>query len=656
MADNQIPISYVVSASAVAPSLGLEPLKTGTILLLTDEKPLNPLENGYMITKQVSSVVSQFGTNSETAKQAQIIFSQNPNLLLGNGYLIVATYLNDGSTVIPATAGYLTTADISGNVDNFKTVEQGVLNITVDGENKQLTALDFTGITSLEDIANYLQVKLPETTITVENNALVIKSDIQGANSNITLAPFENVPVLKPEVPATQGKLTAENIINNITNLKTVTNGTIPLIVDGANANIVSINFSTLEESATLQDVITIIQNAIITANIENLSVTADTQGTGIVFASLTYGANSNVTYNAEYTPSDDTNLGGSEYFNLTEAVAVAGTNSVPAVLAQDIYGASFLKGPEAVSTPGKNQEIIVTPGETLSQAITRMAGKIYFEGILTTRKLTDDEAIEASNLVQSMQNRVFPLLASSTSALAKDRLFSKTFSNTKTKNLLYTYGVTDDEAALNSRLFAAAYLSRAFAVNYSGSNTTLTMNLKDLIGIQADTNINTTILGQCKALGADCFPSIEGLAKVISNAQGGMYFDQVLNQIWFVNTIQRAVFNTLATTRTKISQTELTPQLDGGLEKIRTAIRGVCKQAVINGYLAPGIWNSSDTFGDYEDFHRNIREFGYYEYHQPVSEQAQAEREQRQAPLWQIAGKEAGAVHGANILIYIEP
>jgi len=650
MGVNQIPITWVVSASAVAPSLGLEPLKTGTILLLTDEKPLNPLENGFMITKQASNVVSQFGTNSETAKQAQIIFSQNPNLLLGNGYLIVATYQNDGSTIIPATAGYLTTADISGNVDNFKAVEQGVLNITIDGENKQLTALDFTGVTSLEDIANYLQVKLPETTITVENNALVITSDVKGANSNIVLAPFENVPVLKPEVPATQGKLTAENIVNNIANLKAVTNGTIPLIVDSVNTNITGLNFSTLEESATLQDVITIIQNAIITANIENLSVTADTAGTGIVFTSLTYGANSAVTYNSEYTTTEDTNLGGSEYFNLTEAVAAAGANSIPAVLAQDIYSASFLNGSQAVSTPGQNQQTIVTPGETLAQAITRMAGKIYFEGILTTRKLADNEAIKASNLVQSMNNRVFLLPASSTIALAKDGLFSKTFSNTKTKNLLYTYGNTEDEAALNSRLFAAAYLSRAFAVNYSGSDTTLTMNLKDLVGIQADTNINETILNQCVELGVDCFPSIEGLAKVISNAQGGMYFDQVLNQIWFVNAIQRAVFNSLATTRTK------NPQTEAGLETLRTAIRGVCAQAVTNGYLAPGTWNSSDTFGDYEDFHRNIREFGYYEYHPPVSEQAQAERQQRQAPLWQIAGKEAGAVHSASILIYIEP
>lgn len=394
MPDYQIPINYVVSATVMTPGKGLEPLKISTILLLTDEKPATELTGSYMIARTATAVANQWGTETETAKQAQMIFSQQPNILANDGYLIVAPFNN-------------TEAD-------------------------------------------------EETSI-------------------------------------------------------------------------------------------------------------------------------------------------------------------------------------EAVN-------------ETMTAAITRMAGELYFEGILTTRNLETADALAVSNLVQSMKNRIFPLPVSDTSALAQGGLFSQVQSNTNTKSLLYTLGATTQEAQLNSRLFAAAYLSRGFAVNYNGSNTTLTMNLKDLIGIEADTNISETILNQCVNLGVDCFPSIEGLAKVLSNRQGGMYFDQVTNQIWFVNAIQRAVFNALATTNTKIPQTE------PGLEIIRKAIRNVCNQGVTNGFIAPGAWNSPDSFGDYEDFHRNIEEFGYYEYHQPVTEQAQSEREQRIAPFWQIAVKEAGAVHSANIIITIEP
>lgn len=307
-----------------------------------------------------------------------------------------------------------------------------------------------------------------------------------------------------------------------------------------------------------------------------------------------------------------------------------------PNILANDGY---------VIVAPYKNTD------ETYSQAITRLAGEIYFEGILTTRTVTDDEAVAASKLVQSMNNRILMLPASNTNALtASTGLFAKVASNTRTKCVLYTLGEDEETAALNARLFAAAYLSRGFAVNYSGSNTTITMNLKDLVGIQADTNISEGILSQCVAIGADCFPSIEGLAKVISNRQGGMYFDQVTNQIWFLNAIQRAVFNVLAQTNTK------NPQTEPGLEKITKAIRQVCKQGVTNGFIAPGTWNSSDTFGVYDDFYRNIEEFGYYIYHQPVSEQLQSEREQRKAPLYQIAAKESGAVHSCNIIITIEP
>lgn len=384
MVDYQIPITYVVSASAVTPQQGLEPLKLSTILLLTTDEPLSAFDGSYIISRTLKGVTDVFGTETETAKQAQAIFAQQPNILANDGYLIVA----------PLTST----------------------------------------------------------------------------------------------------------------------------------------------------------------------------------------------------TESDET-----------------------------VY-------------------------ETLSSGIARIANEIYFEGILTTKEVDASEYAAASTAVEAMQNRVLMLPSSSSGAFSG--IFDTVKNNTKTKCVYYTKGT---DAAQSARIFAAAYLSKALSVNYGGSNTTMTMNLKDLAGIEADTNISETVLAQCELVGADCFPSIEGLAKVISNAQGGMYFDQVLNQIWFVNTIQRNVFNVLATTRTKIAQT------DANLEILTKAIRQVCNQAVTNGYLAPGTWNSSDTFGVYDDFFRNIEEFGYYIYHMPVAEQSQTDRQARKAPVYQIAGKEAGAVHSANILIYIE-
>lgn len=310
-----------------------------------------------------------------------------------------------------------------------------------------------------------------------------------------------------------------------------------------------------------------------------------------------------------------------------------------------------FSQNPNILANSGY---VIVAPytstSETTAQAISRLSAQIYFEGILTTRDLDDEEAGEASAAVEATADQIFFLPSSDVNALqTANGLFYKLQSNTQTKCLLYTYGADEDTKKANAKLFAAAYASRGLSVNYSGSNTCITMNLKDLTGIEADTNITETILQQCADLGVDCFPSIAGLAKVISNAGNGLYFDQVVNRIWLTSTLQTNVFNTLATTRTKIPQTEQ------GMNLLKSAVYDTFDQAVTNGMIAPGQWNSSDTFGNLEDFHRNILETGYYIYSTPVVEQAQAEREQRKAPLIQCAGKEAGAIHNSDIMIYLE-
>lgn len=329
--------------------------------------------------------------------------------------------------------------------------------------------------------------------------------------------------------------------------------------------------------------------------------------------------------------------------------VQAYGTNSKVAQVAQTIFSQQpniLANNGYVIIAPFNNDEDV---NETYSAGITRLASEIYFEGVLTTRTVETAEAVTASNTVQAMKNRILFLPASTTDALGSNGLFTQVASNYNTKCLLYTLGINAETAQNNALQFAAAYASRGLAVNYNGSNTTLTMNLKDLVGIQADTNISETVLNQCGALGVDCFPSIEGLAKVMSFAQGGYYFDQIANRIWFVNAIQTAVFNALATTSTKIPQTE------SGISILLKAIRNVCNQAVANGMIASGTWNSPDTFGNYEDFYRNIEEFGYYIYAQPIAQQSQEERNGRRAPLIQVAAKEAGAIHSGNILVYLE-
>jgi hypothetical protein len=51
MANYTIPLSYVLSATAVPASRGLQPKQLGTILILTDDEPVSTLEGSYIISR-----------------------------------------------------------------------------------------------------------------------------------------------------------------------------------------------------------------------------------------------------------------------------------------------------------------------------------------------------------------------------------------------------------------------------------------------------------------------------------------------------------------------------------------------------------------------------------------------------------------------------
>jgi len=84
----------------------------------------------------------------------------------------------------------------------------------------------------------------------------------------------------------------------------------------------------------------------------------------------------------------------------------------------------------------------------------------------------------------------------------------------------------------------------------------------------------------------------------------------------------------------------------------LKNAYGTVCERAVRSGILGTGLtWNSAERFGDPEDFDRNIDENGYYIYSLPIAQQSQADREDRLAPVVQIALKFAGSIHSSDLI-----
>lgn len=328
-------------------------------------------------------------------------------------------------------------------------------------------------------------------------------------------------------------------------------------------------------------------------------------------------------------------------YLTASDVATDFGTSSKTYKMAVNI----FSQNPNILAGGGHLVVIPYGALETIDDAIIRTQGLVQYFGILSSVELSDADTIAAAAIVQTLNKILFvsKRLAADvdTGAIADD---IKSAGYDQTRVLIYLTSPSTDEASV---LMAAAYAGRALSTNFSGNSTTQTMHMKDLKGVLVDSAMTQTILEKCKLVGADVYASFEGVAKVFSTG-ANKYFDRVYNKLWFIGAIKVAGFNYLAQSNTKIPQTE------NGVYGLKSAYRAIIEQALTNQYLGAGSWNSPDTFGNLEDFHRNIEEKGYYIYSLPVSQQSQADREDRKCPLIQIAIKESGAIHSSSLIINI--
>lgn len=306
---------------------------------------------------------------------------------------------------------------------------------------------------------------------------------------------------------------------------------------------------------------------------------------------------------------------------------------------------AIFSQSPNILDGDGS---FIVCPmgsGDTISDMLTKIGAQIFFGGACYGGYAPlDAEVIAAASAFQAAKKLLF-VSSHLTASVQGGGVFTtiSTAKNTYTRMFLYTAG------AQAARVAVAAYASRLMSVDFAGSQTMASMQMKDLVGITPDTGITQTILNTCETVGADVYTYFGPLPKVFSTG-GNDFSDTVYGTLWLIFALQVAGFNTIATTPTKIPQTEQ------GIATLRNAYASVCQQAVTNGFAAPGAWNSPQVFGNPAELKASIEQRGFYVYSAPVNQQSQASRAARQAPLVQIALKLAGAVHSSNVTVYINP
>lgn len=415
----------------------------------------------------------------------------------------------------------------------------------------------------------------------------------QNANLNSGRGYLAVIP-LQGSVSATSASFTT-GTVGAISAFKDVVSGSLKITVDGTVTTLTGLNFSACTK---LQDIADVILNATRVAKIT-------VSGGSLVFSSKKVGADSSV-------------------------VLASGTGGT------DISTATYLNIAGGQTTDGTDSS-----GETLVEAMTRAKEFARFTGVISNLAM-EDSAVATTSAYINSNDLIWIAPFSSVNDIAGAITTIKSAGQTKTRCFLYTEGVEE------AQLAAAAYAGRAFSTNFSGSLTSQTMQLKTLVNVTPDQGINQTAYTNALNAGADMYVSFEGDSGVACG-KGNGYFDVVYENLALKYAAQAALYNVLKTTGTKIPQTET------GMSCLRDAVGNVCLQFVRNGVLAPGKWNSPQTFGDPETFKQNIQDNGWYIYSTPIALQSQSERESRVAPLIQCACKRSGAIHEADLLILVE-
>ncbi|CAM3714198.1 hypothetical protein BS639_17180 [Rouxiella silvae] len=281
---------------------------------------------------------------------------------------------------------------------------------------------------------------------------------------------------------------------------------------------------------------------------------------------------------------------------------------------------------------------------ETLLEAVNTLLGYTSWYGlhIADTVDPTNAELISVAAAIQA--STISRVLAYTTQDAAV--LDSTSTTDIAAQMKAAAYGRTFGQYSSSSRYAAISAFGRAFTVDFTGSNTTITLKFKTEPGITYET-LTEPQADALEAKNCNVYVLYNNDTAILEQGvmANGDFFDERHGLDWLQNTVQTADYNTLYTSTTKV------PQTDAGTTTRMANIELALEQAVTNGLFAPGKWTGG-PIGQLNTGDSLTK--GYYMYADTVDNQSQADREKRKGVAIQVAGKLAGAVHYGSVAITV--
>jgi hypothetical protein len=583
--------------------------RTFNILMICGDSNVINGTQRFRTYNSAGDVASDFGTTAPETTAANLYFGQKPQpttCMVGRWLRTAQAALNVGGVLAPS----------AQLLANWTAITSGGFSVNIDGSVQALTALNFSSATNLNGVATIITAALSGgATCTFDGQNFQIVSGTTGVG--------------------TQASGTVTLTANPAANDTLTLNATVITFVSGTpSGSQVQIGASNLVTLASL---------------LAFLNASTDTQLVKCTYSTL--GNVLTITYKL-------TGVGGNSFTLAKSSTAItlsAGDLAGGVVTSSVGYATSPASGTDISAMLGLNaaNSTGLIPGfaaETALQCVAALANaSSAWYGIMFNASVqpSDNDNLAIAAFIEAQTTtRAFGVTTQETNAINPN----------STTDLAYLlnendYEQTCSQYSTQNIAAIASFFGRAFSVDFTQQNSTITLMYKQEPGVIAE-NIDNNAANALQEKNCNVYanysidPSNPTAIIQYGTMASGDFFDEVQGADWFQNAIQTSEFNTLFTTG-KV------PQTDAGSNQLVTAAAAVCQQAVFNGFAAPGQWNGpsfgSLTTGQY-------LKLGYYIYIQPVSQQSQADRQARKAPPMQIALKLAGANQTVDMLVNINP
>jgi hypothetical protein len=600
MTSSNLPISQLINVDVILSPLSAQAQDLSTLLLLGTSDEIDVVER-LRTYSTLAAVSADFSTTAEEYLAAALWFEQAPQ----------PTQIKIGRWALTATPAKYRGATLSvaqQAIALWQAVLTPAFEISINGTPYAIAPASFAGVTNLNGVATIIAAALATA---VPGTGCVWNSNYQRFQfKDGTTGPTATFGFVNP--PTAVGNI---NFSVNPSNNDTITlNGTVVTFKSVSPVGNQVLIGATL--AATLVNLLAFLQ-ASIDANI--IKFICGINGNLLTLVAVTPGVPGNsLTIAASAAVASGGTLIGGSGTDISGMLAMLSTSS-GAYIAQGIAAESAL----AAAT-----------------LFDQQFGQTWYALVIPDGVDADDIAV-GTYIEGSNNKHVYGITTQEAGALSS-------VSTTDLPYLLAALKLTHTFVQYSSSnpYAVCSLLGRALTVDYNGNSTVITLMYKQEPGIVAE-SLTTSQAAALTSKNCNVFVNYDNNTAIVQNgvASSGDFIDTVTGVDWLAVTVMTALYNLLYTTTTKV------PQTDAGTHLLVTTIHSILSQAVANGLLAPGTWNSNG-FGTLNQ--GDFLETGFYVFAPTVASQLESDRAARKSVPIQVAAKLAGAIHTIDVTITV--